>query len=191
MRKIFLAVLVVLIISGGVYFYLNEKNKNDNLISLPPISGESNQKDTTPVADTKSPGLSDAQFLEAALDKKGKILARGDINGDGFEDAIVESVHCGASCGVDLVVVFNENNISAKVFDPGQSENFAPSYVSSSAAKSEIESISIKNGIISLTGKGLACTPPSSEEPCTEEKWNTEKTINYKFDGKSIVELPV
>lgn len=138
----------------------------------------------------------DTSFRLAVGDPNAKILAKGDVNGDGYEDAVVEEIHCGASCSISLQVVLNQRNINAKLLeDKNYPDTFSPAYVSSSAAKSEVTSISIKNGVISLTGKGLACSSSNaewnSEEYCTEEKWNVVKTVTYKFDGVNIVQLSV
>ncbi len=134
--------------------------------------------------------LSDADFI-SVVDPEGKVVARGDINNDGYEDAIVEQVNCGASCSVDLQIVFGDQNSVAKLFVPVEYGNFEPSYVGSSAVKSEITNISIKNGIISLTGKGLGCTPPETNKQCTQERWNLERTVTYRFNGREVVQLSI
>ncbi len=131
--------------------------------------------------------LSDAQFLAAASgSQKAEIREKGDINGDGYQDAIVQAVNCGASCSVDLVVVLNQNNTSTKLIAP----TFSPAFMSSSAAKSNVTNVTIAdNGTVSLTGQGLACTPSGSEAPCTQDKWSVVKTINYKWNGAAMVQM--
>lgn len=120
------------------------------------------------------------------------ILARGDVNGDGYEDVLVEYLDCGASCAVNLQIVLNEGGKRAVLLKgKNYPDTFSPAYESSSAAKSEITSASIKDGIISITGRGLECTPPNSEETCTEENWNIVKTVTYEFDGGSLVQTSV
>jgi hypothetical protein len=128
--------------------------------------------------------LSDAVFIQATSDAQGKVLARGDINGDGYEDAIVQEMNCGASCGINLAVVLNDHNSKVTLFNPTKYANFEPAYSGSGAAKSELTNVSINDEIISLTGRGLEC-----ENDCDEKKWNTIRTVKYKFDGKSIVKI--
>ncbi|MDB5204775.1 MAG: hypothetical protein JWP09_803 [Candidatus Taylorbacteria bacterium] len=176
-------ILAVAVIGGGVYFYSTKKASTDLVDTQFHTEADQNANITS---------LPDTSFKSAVGDLDANILARGDVNGDGYEDAVVQEIHCGASCSVSLQVVLNEGNVSAKlVKDKNYPDTFSPAYVASSAIKSEVTSVSIKNGIISLTGKGLACTTPSLEEACTEEKWNVIKTATYKFDGSNIVQLSV
>jgi hypothetical protein len=196
-----IAIVAFLAVGGGIYFYVSKNsdsqtiNKNENTIATTSDSVVNTQVDSSTEKKTSTLNpttLTDAQFIAAgSKDPQAKVVARGDINGDGYEDAIVQEVHCEASCGIDLRVVFNDQNFGAKLFHSTKYETFEPAYMSSSAAKSEITNISIKNGIISLTGKGLACTPPGIEEICTQEKWNVVRTVTYKYDGKDIVQLSV
>ncbi len=120
------------------------------------------------------------------------ILARGDVDGDGYEDVLVEYLNCGASCSVSLQVVLSEGGKRVVLFKGNNyPDTFSPAYESSSAAKSEVTSASIEKGIISITGRGLLCTPPNSEDVCTEENWNIVKTATYKLDGSNLVQLSV
>jgi len=136
--------------------------------------------------------LTDAIFIATTEDSQGKVVARGDVNGDGFEDAIVQEVHCGASCSISLQLVLNDQNKTAKlVKDKNYPDTFSPAFSASGADKSGVRNISIKNGIISLIGKGLACNPFNSKDLCTEEKWNVVKTATYRFDGTNIIQLSV
>ena len=185
--------IAIIIIGGGIYLYSAQKPHTD--VSIAQLDTQSTTSDSTisntitPTTNSNSKTLSDAQFMSAVGKDATKVRARGDINGDGYEDAIVEEIHCGASCGVGLDVVFNINNSSAKLFKPTQYANFEPAYRGSSAVKSNVTSITIKNGIISFTGYGLACTNPNTEEICTNEMWHTLKTVTYKFDGTNIVQI--
>lgn len=167
MRIAVISIIAFSLLGFGVYFYLNQKNGIDAPESL-----------------------SDTEFLAVVNNPQARVLVRGDINGDGYEDAIVEDIHCGASCGVELQIVFNENNGHARLFN-STTANFGPAYVGFSAAKSNVTAIAIKDGIISLTGKGLACTSPNAQEICTEEKWNIVRTVAYKFDGANIIQLSI
>ncbi len=194
-------IVALLAIGLGSYIFINQQAKapttnqvennvattSDSSVNSQAISSTQNQP-----LNLNPTSLTDAQFIAAGSDDpQAKVVARGDINGDGYEDAIVQEVHCGASCSIGLQVVFNDHNSSAKLFHSTKYETFEPAYMSSSAAKSEITNISIKNGIISLTGMGLACTPPGTEEACTQEKWNVVRTVTYKFNGTDIVQLSV
>jgi hypothetical protein len=186
-------IVALLAVGLGSYIYINQSSNTPvattsySSVNTQATSSTQNQPSTL-----NSNNLTDAQFIAAGSDDpQAKVVARGDINGDGYEDAIVQEVHCGASCSIGLQVVFNDHNSSAKLFHSTKYETFEPAYMSSSAAKSEITNISIKNGIISLTGMGLACTTPGTEEACTQEKWNVVRTVTYKFNGTDIVQLSV
>lgn len=126
--------------------------------------------------------LTDAAFIKVTADPKGKVLARGDINQDGYEDALVQELHCGASCSVSLDVVLNNKNIDAQLAVSG---GFEPGFKSSSAAKSSLTYVSIKEGVISLTGYGLDCGGDSGldSDICTEENWHKIKTLQFTLNS--------
>lgn len=191
--SIVFGIIIILMLGGGVYFYTKQKDevKVEEMGVTTDIQGTSTAVETETVSKTSLP---DSEFLKTFLkdDPKAAIMARGDINMDGYEDVIVQEIHCGASCSVGLQVVLNDKNITASVLkDKNYPDTFSPAFMSSSAAKSAIDKISIKNGIISLSGSGLACGSSDSEEPCTQEEWSIVKTVQYKFDGKNIVQLPL
>ncbi len=167
-----LAAFVLLVVI--YYYFFTPKAK-----TLPP-------EVVAPIAES----LPDEEFIKASDDAEGRVLARGDINGDGFEDAVVQEMHCGASCGVNLAVIFNDGKGGTRPLGSEYS-TFAPAFYGSSAVKSDVKEVSIKDGIISLTGNGLDCTSQDFTVICTEEKWNVEKTVTYKFDGTRIVQLEV
>lgn len=173
-------ILTILIIVGlGIYTYSDKKTSEEVVNTQVEVA-------TT----TKPTSLSDDAFKSVLEDPEAKILAKGDINGDGFEDAVLSEMYCGASCSTSLQAVLNENNKTAKLLkNKNNYDTFSPAYVGSSAAKSSVSEVKIENGIISLTGIGLQCTPAGSEEACTEEKWSVVKTVTYKFDGTNIVQL--
>ncbi len=142
---------------------------------------------TTDVIENKNT-LHDSEFTKTSKDPQAKILAKGDVNNDGYQDAIIQEVFCGASCAVQLKVVLNNKNINATLMND---TTFVPAYNSSGAAKSDVTNVTIKDGIISLTGSGLDCANYQKEEPCTQEKWSIVKTVKYKFDGKKVIQLSV
>ena len=86
-----------------------------------------------------------------------------------------------------LDVVFNVNNSSAKLLKPTHYANFEPAYRGSSAVKSNVTNITIKNGIISLTGTALDCP----DAICDEVHQKVVRTVTYKFDGENIVQISV
>jgi hypothetical protein len=182
-------IIVILVCAVGICTYFYNKN-----VSMPVTDEGVEVSTTTSSAVTKhKDSLSDSEFISVVDDPQAKVVARGDINNDGYEDAIVQDMHCGASCSIGLLVVFNQQNSSVKLFTPEKYETFEPAYMSSSAAKSQITSVSIKDGIISLTGYGLSCGGDRTKDTdlCTEEKWRVLKTVNYKFDGTNLIQLSV
>ena len=168
MKKGIQITLAILIIGAIAYYYLDQK-----FDPLPEFT-------ESPLATTTKVVLGDNMFVAATQDADATILAKGDLNGDKFDDAIMAVAFCGASCSLSLEVILNVENRSTKALD---NVNF-DGYKSSSATKSDLSSVTIENGIITLTGKGLDCL-----EDCTEEKWNVEKTIEYKLEGDKIVRL--
>jgi hypothetical protein len=155
------------------------------------VQSTSSVATTTEVKSVNKNTLPDSEYLRVIDNPNVKILAKGDIDLDGTEDAILADIQCGASCGTSLLVVFNKNGRPQLLTGPTAS--FAPAFYGSSAAKSAVSDITIKNGIITLTGLGLDCMNSGSNEGdyCTEEKWNILKSVTYKFDGKDIVQLSV
>ena len=144
---------------------------------------------------TANSTLTDAQFIAATSPdyRNGggaHILAKGDANQDGYEDAIVMNLSCGAGCIYYLRLVLNEDNKLAKVI----SSDFDGVNGSPAAFKSSISTITINGGIISITGSGLDCSlsdlGDSKDCIATEDNmWPTSKTINYRFDGTKILRL--
>ena len=181
---ILVLIVAILAVAGGFYFYTHTQNNKQTTSTqdLPKIVDVTSELNNSNVI--KKDNIPDEAFVKVTSDSKGKVLAKGDINGDGYEDAIVQEVVCGASCSVNLAVVFSDENSNVKLFKPTKYANFEPSYRGSSAVKSEVTNVSISNGIISLTGKGLDCG-----KVCDEAHWNVVKTVNYKFNGQDIVQL--
>jgi len=179
--------------AGSYYFYTTQKAKLDigNVATPTNVQGTSTVSSSTEVQTVSKVTLTDKDFLAVVEDPQGRILARGDIDLDGTEDVIILNIQCGASCGVSLFPVLNKNGKAVRINSP--EENFAPAFYGSSAAKSEVPDVTIKNGIITLTGPGLDCMKSTTKEDdiCTEEKWRIAKSVTYKFDGKNIVQLSV
>ncbi len=124
--------------------------------------------------------ISDSFFLKEFPD--GKIMAKGDINGDGFEDAIVEEVHCGASCGIGLHIILNKGNKDTYAI-VGKYASFEPLYRGSSAWKTALTSITIENGLIYLTGYGFDDTEIDTPES------KVIRTLKFKLEGSETVHV--
>ncbi|MBC7981843.1 hypothetical protein H7X65_02085 [Candidatus Parcubacteria bacterium] len=168
MKKVIQITVVILIIGGIAYYYLNQK-VNPAVLAV-----------DKPFATTTKVVLNETMFVAATSDPDAVVLATGDLNNDTYEDAIMAVAFCGASCSLSLEVVLNIENRSTKSLDNVSFDG----YKSSSATKSDLKSVKIENGIITLVGKGLDC-----EEDCTEGKWNVEKTIQYKLEGAKIIRI--
>ena len=189
-------IIAVLAIGGGSYVY-NQNKKSPSVARSKEVSNNttasSTQATTThQTAATSSPRLTDSQFIKVigTNSDKAEVVARGDINNDGYEDAVVQTVSCGASCAFKLSVVFNQGNGTAKLYVPANPDGaFEPIYNGSGASKSQLTNISIKDGIITLTGNGLDCLKPNTEAACIEKEWDTLKTFKFKFDGKNVVQV--
>ncbi len=176
-------IAVLLGVGGGVYFN-TQKNIKEVAVSLDSgIVDDDKKGNLIPTKNITDNKLSDDAFTKALLDTGGKVIARGDVNGDGYEDAITKVSTCGASCATDLNIVINNKNINAKVLDV----SFDPGFKSSSATKSDVTNISIKDGIISLAGYGLDCGGNLNQESdiCTQEKWSIVKTIKFKLKSNN------
>ena len=168
MKKLLKVSALILAVSAIAYYYINQK------VDTPVVIENNTLATTTPIV------MGDNMFIAATQDADATILAKGDLNNDKLDDAIVAVAFCGASCSLTLNVVLNIDNRSTDILD----NVFFDGYKSSSATKSDLSVVKIEDGIITLTGKGLDCG-----EDCTEEKWNVEKTIQYKLEGKKIVRI--
>lgn len=168
--KILIIILILIILAGGFYIYTIKKDKNNDTFT--PIVSNSKEKNKN---------LSDEDFTKISEDTEAKVLARGDINKDGFEDAIIAETFCGASCSVNLAVVLNQENKKAVI----AKDNIFEGYTTGTALQSDVQDIKIENGNILITGKGLDCG-----YTCTEEEWNIVKTLKYEFIDNNIVRLP-
>ncbi|MEI8062376.1 MAG: hypothetical protein WCG97_03735 [bacterium] len=101
-------------------------------------------------------------------------ITHGDINNDGYEDALVEEGHCGASCGTSIYAVLNQKNGVGKLIGVN-----IDSLVSSGASQTYIKSISIKDGVISIKANGFK----------DSANRNDLVTKNFRFDGRTLIEI--
>ncbi len=72
-------------------------------------------------------------------------ITKGDLNGDGMEDAFVSSTGCGASCSSIFTIVISQKGASPKTF-----RVFPPYFVGSGAGQYSTNTITINNGTISI-----------------------------------------
>lgn len=132
-----------------------------------------------PVGDvvvTAGPKMSDAS-IRAAVDphheaNSVEIVAWGDVDGDGNDDAIVLAGWCGASCGTTLDLVLATQG-GAMVYRGPNGEAFAPFYNGGGATQSSLSSATIDDGedvwqtfggsTIQLVGTNL-CVPDVQSE---------------------------
>lgn len=138
--------------------------------------------------DGTAPMTTDA--IQAAVDPTNgsqsiEVLTWGDVDGDGDQDAIVQTEFCGASCGHSVDLVLNDDS-SPRVAEYSGSEPFAPWYVSGGAAQSAVTSATIDGSMIALVGTGLCGDVPVTE---TDEpgscNFTTERTATYEYrDGE-------
>ncbi len=169
--KILITILVFIILVGSFYIY--KMKKDGNTEPFIPIVSKNPQGNKS---------LTDEQFTNISEDPEAKVLARGDINKDGFEDAIVAETFCGASCSVNLAVVLNQENKKTMIIENNRFEG----YTAGTALQSDVQEVTIENGTISITGRGLDC-----DYTCSEEIWNVIKTLKYELIDNNIVRLPV
>lgn len=104
------------------------------------------------------------------------IAAKGDINGDGYQDAVVSATSCGASCGNNLDVIMNDKNGSAHKL-PGIE---FPGYKIAGALQTSLKSVSIGDGIISVTANNFEGDGEYSIIEAAE-------TRNFRLIGNKIV----
>ena len=116
-----------------------------------------------------------------------RIAAVGDINNDGYGDAIV----CNGSypCESNLTAILNPKDDLTK---PLIYVNFSPSYVGSGENETDIYNVSIKDGVVSLTGFGiLDCVNVTEQELCKPDDRTVTEIATYIYDGKNMVQKSI
>ncbi len=105
-----------------------------------------------------------------------KVVARGDVNDDGYEDVVVAGLWCWASCGNSLGVIINSGGKEAvsKYLDSG-----FPGWEGSGAGKTTLKTVVIKDGIISVTAQNFNDFKGTS----------SDITRRYRVEGTTIVEV--
>lgn len=102
-----------------------------------------------------------------------KVLARGDLNNDGLQDAILETTYCDPNCSYNLDVVINSASGKAQHIMPNNN------FYAGNGLRTTIKSASISNNIITLFGMNFL----------DDSEWNTEMTIKVKFEGGLLVQV--
>lgn len=82
------------------------------------------------------------------------VLAWGDVDGDGYEDALVMIMWCGGSCGKQLKLIFNDMGRPSQYLN-GQLMSFDPWFLDSGAMQSRQLSGQINGSVVTLTGLNL------------------------------------
>ncbi len=155
MKKIIILILILVILTSG-YIYLN----NNPITEQDIIKNE----------------VSDEYFLsiyeeevEAINEPEIKIVARGDINMNGLEDAVVLFWSCGASCGYSYDFIL-QNYDSVPTFLM-KGERYESLIIGSSAAKTDVTDIEINDGKVIFTGYGFG-----------DDRWdNRDELKTYEF----------
>lgn len=101
-------------------------------------------------------------------------ITRGDINNDGYEDALVVEGHCGASCGNSIYIVLNQKNGIGKLIGVSIDK-----HISSGASQTSIKNITINDGIVAITANGFK----------DSSNWDTLVTKEFRFDGSNLIEV--
>ena len=118
---------------------------------------------------------SDSGFL--GLDS----FIKGDINGDGYEDAIVLDTHCGASCGTGFSALINNKDGTAQLI-PINFENSNLDIQTSGAAQGEFKALSIDKQVVSIQVTTYSADPGQNATPHTTIR-------HYKFENNSLVRV--
>ncbi len=100
-------------------------------------------------------------------------ITKGDINGDGLEDAFTSSTGCGASCGSAFAVILNQKDTPPKAF-----RVFPPYLVASGAAQYSVNNITIHNDTISIE-----VNIPQFDGQITKS------TLNYKLTNENLEKI--
>lgn len=201
---IIILVIVALVLFGGVlayqYYAAKSQIQNPNVQSNPNVSNtqtlgtktvESNEVEGSGVQMSDDVIIKTIDKLEGIDLKKESnskfyiyssptgthtinLIAKGDLNGDGLQDAIIWADVCGATCSIYFLAVVNNDNNLPEAFNV-----VADGILTSSAKRSGVKSIAIKNGIVSINADIF-------------DKFNGDRinqTFNYKLVGKNLVKL--
>ncbi len=126
-------------------------NTNTQEVAKPVITDEAiaayfnkeDNSDATMVYKVIRPGFISAKSTEYSSMHELGVVARGDINSDGYEDIVLASFSCGASCGDSLIPLLNDKN--------GGVIGFKSSLDGYYGFKPRYSKTSIKDGIVYTT----------------------------------------
>ena len=111
----------------------------------------------------------------SSLDK----IVKGDLNGDGYEDALILHYECGGSCGFGFDVVLNQKNGKAKLISGIET----PGIIMAGAAADVVKTISIDvNGMITINLDKRNLSDPNGAT-------SNNVTYKYKFSNNSLVKI--
>jgi hypothetical protein len=107
-------------------------------------------------------------------------IYKGDLNGDGYSDALITEGFCGASCGQGLEVVINQKDGTGKGIDVKAPDTIQGSGV----GQTSLNDIKIENGLIYITANNFYAS---------EEDYNTNplpaQTKKFQLQGDALVEV--
>ena len=191
-----LGIIALLVIGLGSYVYFNKHSKillpnqtknnianqvintklsDDEIVSA--LGGCSDKSGNNTIKFTKNPKGDGYVCTNYFGDSFGvSMITHGDINNDGYEDAVVINISCGGSCGTSSSVVINQKDGTGKVVGY---TGLNDALMGGGVNQTSIEKMSIDNGIISVTAQGFK----------DQTDWNTVVTKKFKLEGNNLVEL--
>lgn len=194
MTKILIGLVLVLVIVGGVFYFMQNKQPAPAAEETTNPSPQQKATNTSvPLTKEKVAAavyqtlVSDKADWSPFVIKDGPYLsvdarsgtqlqlndfAFGDINNDDLEDAVFLEASCGASCGFQLYVALQQPDTTLKIMAAG-----GVPMISSGAGKTAVQSISISDGKVSITARGFEGAP--SYDPAI--------TKVFTFDGQKFV----
>lgn len=127
------------------------------------------RQDVKMIYNVIKPGFISAKSTQYPTMEELTVLARGDIDLDGYEDVVLHLFSCGASCANGLKTILNDKKGGiVEVMTGFPDQGYKPSYTNAS----------ISNGILTITGSSF-----NSE--------GTSKSFvkKYKFSGGEFIEV--
>lgn len=202
--------VVAFVLVGGAYMYMQKKPNTQPIVTSPVTQSASTSATVQKIAVQKmSESLTEKKvadglykslrldnhanwtpFMLTALYGSNKYLSTetnsgsrldlssfgfGDINNDGYEDAVFVEHNCGVSCSVNLSVALQQPDGALKIMEVG-----GVPIEPLGAGKTDIQSIVVKDGKISITARGFSDAP--SYDPAIKEI--------FTFDGKRFITAP-
>ncbi len=191
-----LVLLLILVVTVGVWVYTQTEifYKTDSVVEDVQKNNESIKSTSTKVIKSETMVTSKVDFSlsdevindilkgESAassnwvdIDLGFSEITKGDINDDGYEDALFIVTSCGASCGSSLGAIINQKNGEGKNISINSEKYIRPS----SAMQTGITDIQISNGTVSITANGFI----------GEDDWDESVTKKFKVENNALVEI--